>query len=112
MKIAHLILCTPLTLVSWCVSANDSSDRILEDPPDMTVARKHVALLAAPNPKVSSTNTPQMQSSNEALFTWEVKKTRNRLWNPATNRYDEVVLRSYQGTNTQPNTPYLAPTIE
>ncbi|MDY7371763.1 hypothetical protein UE233_03815 [Acinetobacter oleivorans] len=48
MKIAHLILCTPLTLVSWCVSANDSSERILEDPPDMTVARKHVALLAAP----------------------------------------------------------------
>lgn len=39
MKIAHLILCTPLTLVSWCVSANDSSDRILEDPPDMTVAQ-------------------------------------------------------------------------
>lgn len=51
MKIAHLILCTPLTLVSWCVSANDSSERILEDPPDMTVARKHFALLAAPQPE-------------------------------------------------------------
>lgn len=112
MKIAHLILCTPLTLVSWCVAANDSSERILEDPPNMPVARNHVALLAAPNPTVSSTNAPQMQTSNEALFTWEAKKTKNKLWNPATNRYDNVVLRSYQGTNTQPNTPFIAPTIE
>lgn len=79
MKIAHLILCTPLTLVSWCVSANDSSERVLEDPPDMAVARNHVALLAAPNPTKSLTNAPQMQSSNEALFTWEVKNEEQTL---------------------------------
>lgn len=112
MKITHLILCTPLTLVFGYASANDSSERVLEDPPHMNVTRKHVALLAAPNPTTASTNAPQMQSSNEALFTWELKKTKNQLWNPATKSYDTVILRSYQGTDTQPNTPYIAPTIE
>ncbi|PTV51210.1 multicopper oxidase family protein [Acinetobacter seifertii] len=112
MKIAHLILCTPLTLVSGYALAEESSDRILEDPPEMSVARNHQALLAVPSPTTATTTVPQMQSSNEALFTWEVKKTINRLWNPATNSYDKVMLRSYQGTNTQPNTPYIAPTIE
>lgn len=112
MKITHLILCTPLTLVFGYASANDSSERVLEDPPHMNVTRKHVALLAAPNPTTASTNAPQMQSSNEALFTWELKKTKNKLWNPATKSYDTVILRSYQGTDTQPNTPYIAPTIE
>lgn len=112
MKITHLILCTPLTLVFGYASANDSSERVLEDPPHMNVTRKHVALFAAPNPTTASTNAPQMQSSNEALFTWELKKTKNQLWNPATKSYDTVILRSYQGTDTQPNTPYIAPTIE
>lgn len=112
MKITHLILCTPLTLVSGYASANDSSERVLEDPPHMNVTRKHVALFAVPNPTTASTNAPQMQSSNEALFTWELKKTKNKLWNPATKSYDTVILRSYQGTDTQPNTPYIAPTIE
>lgn len=112
MKITHLILCTPLTLVFGYASANDSSERVLEDPPHMNVTRKHVTLLAAPTPITASTNAPQMQSSNEALFTWELKKTKNQLWNPATKSYDTVILRSYQGTDTQPNTPYIAPTIE
>ncbi len=40
----------------------------------MSVARNHQALLAVPSPTTATTTVPQMQSSNEALFTWEVKK--------------------------------------
>ncbi|MDK4790412.1 MAG: hypothetical protein OC189_00030 [Acinetobacter sp.] len=60
MKIAHLILCTPLTLASGYALAEESSDRILEDPPEMSVARNHQALLAAPSPTNATTSVPQM----------------------------------------------------
>lgn len=42
---------------------------------------------------------------------WRVDYTADKLWNPATGRYDNVKLRSYQGTGIDPNAPYVAPTI-
>lgn len=36
----------------------------------------------------------------------------SKLYNPGTGRYDKVRLRSYAGTDTNPERPYVAPTIE
>ncbi len=38
--------------------------------------------------------------------------TDGRIYNPATQTYDHVRLRSYNGTDVSPDTPYVAPTIE
>lgn len=38
--------------------------------------------------------------------------TDGELYNPATQRDDKVHLRSYNGTDVSPDTPYVAPTIE
>jgi L-ascorbate oxidase len=37
--------------------------------------------------------------------------TDGQLYNPANGRYDKVHLRSYNGTDVAPTTPYVAPTI-
>jgi L-ascorbate oxidase len=38
--------------------------------------------------------------------------TDGKIYNPATQTYDHVHLRSYNGTDVSPDTPYVAPTIE
>ncbi|NEQ62957.1 MAG: multicopper oxidase domain-containing protein [Moorea sp. SIO4A1] len=45
-------------------------------------------------------------------FNFKIKYTTNKLYNPATMAEDQVRLRSYFGTDTDPNRPYVAPTIE
>ncbi|WOJ90416.1 multicopper oxidase family protein [Methylocapsa polymorpha] len=38
--------------------------------------------------------------------------TDNKIWNPASNRFDKVRLRSYAGADANPEAPYVAPLIE
>ncbi|AOX04427.1 L-ascorbate oxidase [Moorena producens PAL-8-15-08-1] len=45
-------------------------------------------------------------------FDFNIQYTESQLFNPATMAYDQVRLRSYVGTDTNPNRPYVAPTIE
>ncbi|HEX5055104.1 MAG TPA: multicopper oxidase family protein [Gammaproteobacteria bacterium] len=52
--------------------------------------------------------TPPRQSPS---LQWKVDYTASKLWNPGTGRYDNVRLRSYQGTGIDPNAPYVAPMI-
>ncbi|KVD74522.1 L-ascorbate oxidase [Burkholderia sp. ABCPW 14] len=46
------------------------------------------------------------------IYDLHVNYVQNKLYNPATNRNDDVKLRSYSGTGTDPKKPYVAPTIE
>src|SRR5260370_3025112 len=50
--------------------------------------------------------------SPEAVLDLNVEYTNGKLWNPAERRYDQVKLRSYQGTGVDSNSPYVSPTIE
>ncbi|NEP49700.1 MAG: multicopper oxidase domain-containing protein [Moorea sp. SIO3C2] len=45
-------------------------------------------------------------------FYFNIQYTESKLFNPATMADDKVLLRSYVGTETNPDTPYVAPTIE
>ncbi|EKU98476.1 putative multicopper oxidase [Leptolyngbya sp. PCC 7375] len=45
-------------------------------------------------------------------FDLNIQYTNSKLYNPATETYDKVRLRSYVGTDTDPNQPYVAPVIE
>lgn len=51
-------------------------------------------------------------TAGEAVLDLNVVYTKSKLWNPAEMRYDAVNLRSYQGTDIDPNAPYVSPTIE
>ncbi len=41
-----------------------------------------------------------------------VAYTKNKIWNPATQRFDQVNLRSYSGEGVNPDAPFVAPVIE
>lgn len=49
---------------------------------------------------------------HERILDLNIVYTDGQIWNPATNRYDKVHLRSYNGTDVDPDTPYVSPTIE
>ena len=69
--------------------------RIVEDPP----------LLKALQTTEKSAGAPKN------VYDLHVVYTRGTIWNPATQRNDEVNLRSYQGTGTNPNVPFISPMI-
>jgi L-ascorbate oxidase len=48
----------------------------------------------------------------ETALDLNVAYTVGQIWNPGTNRYDRVNLRGYQGTQVDPQAPYVSPTIE
>jgi FtsP/CotA-like multicopper oxidase with cupredoxin domain len=45
-------------------------------------------------------------------FDLTVAYTNNKIWNPATQRFDKVHLRSYTGDGVNPDAPFVAPVIE
>ncbi len=77
--------------------------RIVENPP-LLGQRKDAKLLALPQtgPKLGV----------EKYLDLNIIYTEGKLYNPATQGEDKVRLRSYVGTDVDPNRPYVAPTIE
>jgi len=59
-----------------------------------------------------NTLEPVAGLSHEKLLNLNIVYTTSRLFNPATNTYDNVRLRSYNGTDVSPDAPYVSPTIE
>lgn len=53
----------------------------------------------------------QPLDTHEAQLDLRIVYTRSRIWNPESQRYDEVNLRSYQSPGTHPDVPFVAPTI-
>ena len=45
-------------------------------------------------------------------FDLTVTYTDNKIWNPATQRFDKVHLRSYTGDGVNPDAPFVAPVID
>src|SRR5882672_7818644 len=50
--------------------------------------------------------------SNRRDFDLTVAYTKNKIWNPATQRFDNVYLRSYTGEGVDSDAPYVAPVID
>ena len=49
--------------------------------------------------------------THEATLDLRIAYTRSKIWNPESQRYDEVNLRSYHSPGTNPDVPFVAPTI-
>jgi L-ascorbate oxidase len=57
--------------------------------------------------------TPSVRAlPHERVLDLNIVYTPGQLYNPATGLYDKVHLRSYNGTDVNPETPYVSPTIE
>ncbi len=58
-----------------------------------------------------SPGAPPVQTGRRD-FDLTVAYTDNKIWNPATQRFDKVHLRSYTGEGVNPDAPFVAPAIE
>ncbi len=57
--------------------------------------------------------TPTVRAlPHEKVLDLNIVYTDGQLYNPATDTYDKVRLRSYNGTDVDPTAPYVSPTIE
>ncbi|HEY1796168.1 MAG TPA: multicopper oxidase family protein, partial [Stellaceae bacterium] len=95
-----------LLLGSLGGAAAQTAERVLSNPPPLKIeqgTQPRTTLLAAPA-------APAMV--NKKTLDLNVVYTTSKIYNPATGRDDKVKLRSYVGTNIDPNAPYVAPTIE
>lgn len=66
----------------------------------------------APMPARIVVNAPLVERDQEKKVHLTATMTRAKLFNPATGTYDQVNLRSYQSKRTNPDTPFVAPSIE
>ena len=51
-------------------------------------------------------------ATNEATLDLNIVYVDGKIWNPSVQRFDAVKLRSYQGTRTDPDAPFVSPTLE
>jgi L-ascorbate oxidase len=87
-------------------AAAQAQDRVVSNPPLLEIQKGKVpkkTLLALPGP-ASLTDKKTLELN--------IDYTPSAIYNPATNAYDKVRLRSYIGASVDPNRPYVAPTIE
>ncbi|MET1077198.1 MAG: multicopper oxidase domain-containing protein [Pseudomonas sp.] len=99
-------------LLSWPLSAaaDPAPDPLAEqgNPPTLQPrAAKRLTLLAVPRAPLGQTAV-----ADDVVYDLTAQFSDGQLWNPGTNRYDKVHLRSYQGTGIDPQAPYIAPMIE
>lgn len=94
---------TGATLCSFVLQADQP--RPLQDPPLLDIKR---ALFAPLTKAQQQAGAPQ---PDEASLNWDVVFTPSQLWNPNTNSWDQVNLRSYQGSKIDPKAPFVAPTL-
>ncbi|MEM8640889.1 MAG: multicopper oxidase family protein [Cyanobacteria bacterium P01_G01_bin.54] len=81
----------------------EPSERIFRNPPRLEFREESIAPLTLQA-------APTRGGSKE--FDLNIQYTEGKLYNPGTQTFDKVNLRSYVGTDTDPNRPYVAPLIE
>jgi L-ascorbate oxidase len=98
---------TPLALWSASPARAEVEERVVEDPPRLELRKRPLPRMTLmPRPK------PGPRAGEERQLDLNIVYTDSQLYNPATGKYDKVRLRSYVGTDTNPNRPFVAPTIE
>ena len=81
----------------------DPAEREFQNPPLLEFREQPTAPL---NPQSALTTGAPKE------FDLNIQYTNSKLYNPATATYDQVRLRSYVGSDTNPDRPYVAPLIE
>ena len=96
-----------MLLAAQSTRAQAEDARVFQNPPLLEMQRKvtRSALMTA-LPRAAA------GASNEAYLDLNIEYTNGKIWNPGAQRFDQVKLRSYQGTHIDPNVPFVSPTLE
>lgn len=85
-----------------------NTSRRVDNPPLLELKRK---ALRSPG-MLAARQATQPALSHEASLDLNVVYTDGKIWNPAEQRFDQVHLRSYQGTRMNPNVPFISPMLD
>lgn len=109
-RLRALLALLSMFVAARAVAAQQEPARVFQNPPTLNATGKVTptvsVLTATPPGAVQPTN------AGETALNLNVVYTNGKIWNPADNRYDQVRLRSYQGTQVDPDAPYVSPSIE
>jgi len=101
-----LALFVLFSLATPSAMAQDDEERNVSNPPLLELKRK-----GAPAARLKA--APQAApTSREASLDLNIVYTKGRIWNPSVQRFDQVNLRSYQGTRMNPKVPFVSPMLE
>lgn len=102
LSLSFLFLGTALPL-----ARAETTNRLIENPPLLKFRKE-------PMPSSMLMTLPQQEVNEftEKQLELNIVYTDSQLYNPATGKFDRVRLRSYTGTDIDPDRPFVAPTIE
>ena len=89
------------------VCAQTEEPRIVVNPPLLELKRK-----ASRNVQLFSAPAGAQAASGEASLDLNIFYTRGTIWNPTVQRFDQVKLRSYPGTDINPKVPLMSRMLE
>lgn len=106
-------LCAAPELWAQNAAAEDAK-QVMADPPllEMAIAPSRVVMPKSTRLEAAPAGAPAAGTPREALLDLNIVYTSGQLYNPATGSYDQVKLRSYQGTRVDPDVPFISPRIE
>ncbi|NNJ18999.1 multicopper oxidase domain-containing protein [Pseudomonas putida CSV86] len=110
----HLAL-SALALMCAAATAQAAQERAFNNPPSLEQAAptleaaRGTLLMSAEQPVNAA---PQPHAGRERLLDLVIQYTHNTIYNPGTRTYVPVYLRSYTGTDVDPQVPFVAPTID
>jgi FtsP/CotA-like multicopper oxidase with cupredoxin domain len=98
---------TALVIASGASAQAPVKERVFGNPPVLgqpSTATGAASLLRLP--------APGPRASHERSYNLDIRYVESKLFDPATGLAQKVRLRGYVGTDTDPERPYIAPTIE
>jgi L-ascorbate oxidase len=102
-----LILAALVVMNAQVAHAQTEEPRVIGNPPLLELKRKAMrSALVTAAPRAAA------GVENEASLDLNIIYTDGKIWNPAVQRFDQVRLRSYQGTRVDPNAPFVSPMLE
>jgi FtsP/CotA-like multicopper oxidase with cupredoxin domain len=100
------VLPSIVLLLGAAPATAQNSGQVFADPPTLRDRGAIRPLLESVSPGAPPAPTGRRD------FDLTVAYTDNKIWNPATQRFDKVHLRSYTGEGVNPDAPFVAPKIE
>lgn len=88
-----------------------NSDRIVTDP-TLAIVQRPESVPLLDRALLAHSATATGTTNGEASLTLDVGYTVSEIYNPATQKTDRVRLRSYHSPGTDPDVPFVAPTID
>jgi L-ascorbate oxidase len=90
-----------------------AQERTVTEPPNAQIERVRPGA-GTPSPAAAAGAALSIVSGGEAVLDLNIQYTQAKIYNPGTDQYDQVKLRSYRdaGEITPPKVPFVAPTVE